>query len=110
MRKRITTPCRKSCTNLVMQSVTHEIEFSNEQDTWGAHQLETATGANAWGYQLLHEETNTAINRNWLQNKQSPGNITKQTGRLTSLTGRSVVDIRTLKLKGNVNSCPIGTN
>lgn len=43
-----------------MQSVTHEIEFSNEQDTWGVHQLETATGANARGYWLLLQETNAS--------------------------------------------------
>lgn len=57
-----------------MQSVTHEIESSNEQDTWGVHQLETAMGGKAWGYQLLHKKTG-AININWLQNKQSPGYI-----------------------------------
>lgn len=48
---------RAAHTNLVMQSVTHENGFSNEQDTWGVHQLETATGGNAWGYQLLHKKT-----------------------------------------------------
>lgn len=57
-----------------MQSVTHEIESSNEQDTWGVHQLETATGENAWGNRLLHKKTRV-ININWLQNNQSPGNI-----------------------------------
>lgn len=43
-------PYRKSCTNLVMQSVRNEIEFSNEQDTQGVHQLETAMGGKAWAY------------------------------------------------------------
>lgn len=43
-------PYRKSCTNLVMQNVRNEIEFSNEQDTQGVHQLETAMGGKAWAY------------------------------------------------------------
>lgn len=33
-----------------MQSVRNEIEFSNEQDTQGVHQLETAMGGKAWAY------------------------------------------------------------
>lgn len=95
-----------------MQSVTHEIESSNEQDTWGVHQLETATGENAWGNRLLHKKTR-AININWLQNNQSPGNIKPdKTNWLIDLTYWEECGWHqdSVKLKGNVNLCPIGTN
>lgn len=39
-----------------MQSVTHEIEFSNEQDTWGVHQLETADGRKRLGLSVAPQE------------------------------------------------------
>lgn len=38
--KRIITPYRKSCTDLITQSVRNEIGFNNERDMRGVHQLE----------------------------------------------------------------------
>lgn len=49
-------PYRKSCTDLITQSVRNEIGFNNERDMQGVHRLERAMGGKAWVYWLVKKE------------------------------------------------------